>query len=41
MPDVTRPFRWPWLLHHIAKEYRESAEDKDTDVLAVNIVQVL
>ena len=33
--------RWPWLLHHIAKEYRESPEDKDTDVLAVKIVQVL
>ena len=33
-------FRWPWLLHHIAKEYRDSAEDKDSDVLAFNIVQV-
>ncbi len=33
--------RWPWLLHHIAKEYRDSPEGKDTDVLAVNIVQVI
>ena len=36
-----RSSRWPWLLHHIAKEYRDSPEDKDTDVLAVNVVQVL
>ena len=33
-------FRWPWLLHHIAKEYRDSAEDRDSDILAFNIVQV-
>ena len=33
--------RWPWILHHIAKEYRDSAQDHDTSVLAVNIIQVL
>ena len=33
--------RWPWILHHIAKEYRDSAEEVDTCVLAVNILQVL